>query len=60
MEFIAITVERYAELTRIEREAEALKGFLSSKLKIYGGVSHNELEMLHTMGLIGEGNNADS
>lgn len=58
---VTISEDRYTEFIRGEREAEALKDFLSSKLKSYAGVSHNELEMLCAMGLIWEGNNnADS
>lgn len=58
---ICIPVERYTELIRAERDADHLKEFLCSKLKSYGGISHNELEMLRALGFIrGCENDTDS
>lgn len=56
---INIPVGRYEELIKAERDGIRLKAFLDGKFKRYAGISHSDLEMLHSMGLI-EGGKDDT
>lgn len=49
---IEISLGRYTELVRAEAAANSLKTFLTGKLEKYGRISHSELEVLESMGLI--------
>ena len=49
---VEISLSRYTELTKCAVEAAELKHFLTDKLSRYGTVSHTELEMLESLGLI--------
>ena len=44
-----IPVEEYRELVRTQRDAECLRSIMAERLKTYGGIKHDELEILCKM-----------
>ena len=47
--FVSIPVEEYRDLVKAQKEAECLKAVLADKLKHYGSINYDMLEMLCTM-----------
>ena len=47
--FVSIPVDEYRDLIKAQKEAECLKAVLADKLKHYGSISFDVLEMLCTM-----------
>ena len=44
-----ISVDEYRELVRTQRDAECLRSIMQERLKSYGGIKHEELEILCKM-----------
>lgn len=46
---VYIPIDEYRELVRTQRDAECLRAILWERLKMYGGIKHEELEILCKM-----------
>lgn len=45
-QYVLIPNEEYRELVSAQQEAECIKRILKEKIKHYGGIKHEELEMI--------------